>query len=114
MFSSRLPWDLHPNRLSQALQDKRRRGVPILDLTESNPTRAALDYPAAGILAALAHPAALRYDPLPAGLPSAREAVSAWYRARGCHIPAARILLTASTSEAYSWLFKLLANPGDE
>jgi alanine-synthesizing transaminase len=114
VFSSRLQWDSQPNPLSILLAEKRRNGAAILDLTESNPTRAALDYPGDELLAALADPRALRYDPDPRGLLSAREAVSAYYAQRGVDVPASRILLTASTSEAYSYLFKLLANPGDE
>ncbi len=92
----------------------RRRGAAILDLTESNPTHAGLDYPAEGILAALADPRSLRYDPAPAGLTVARAAVSQWYAGRGQDVAPERILLTASTSEAYAYLFKLLADPGDE
>jgi alanine-synthesizing transaminase len=111
MFSSRLRWDLRPNRLSQALQEKRRHGAAILDLTESNPTHAGLDYPAAEILRAIADPRALRYDPTPAGLAEARAAVAEWYAARGQIVAPENILLTASTSEAYAWL---LADPGDE
>lgn len=114
MFSTRLNWDLRPNRLAQALEQKRRCGVPILDLTESNPTHAGLDYPAAEILRALADPRSLRYDPAPAGMAETRAAISAWYAGRGQDIAPERILLTASTSEAYSYLFKLLADPGDE
>jgi aspartate/methionine/tyrosine aminotransferase len=114
MFSSRLHWDLRPNRLSLALTDERRRGVPILDLTESNPTHAGLDYPSHEIIQALTDPRSLRYDPSPAGLAETRDAVSAWYGARGEHVAPERILLTASTSEAYAYLFKLLADPGDE
>jgi hypothetical protein len=113
VFSSRQKWDLPANPLSQLRAQKRREGARILDLTESNPTQAGFDYPAE-ILAALADPAALRYDPDPRGLASAREAVSQYYRTRGVEVSASRILLTASTSEAYSYLFKLLANPGDE
>jgi len=113
MFSSRLQWDLRPNRLSQALQEMRQHGVPLLDLTESNPTRAGLAYPESGILAAFADPRSLRYDPAPNGLAEARTAVSGWYAARGQHVAPERILLTASTSEAYAYLFKLLADPGD-
>jgi len=113
MFSSRLRWDLPPNRLSQALQQKRRSGAAILDLTESNPTRANFNYPAEEILRAIADPRSLRYDPDPAGLAEARAAIAAWYGARGQPVAPERILLTASTSEAYSWLFKLLASPGD-
>jgi aspartate/methionine/tyrosine aminotransferase len=113
MYSSRFHWDTRPNRLTQLLAETRRSGARILDLTESNPTRAALDYPAA-IVDAFRDPAILSYEPAPAGAPAAREAVSAYYAARGCAVDPARILLTASTSEAYGYLFKLLADPGDE
>ena len=114
MFSSRLEWNAHPNPLTTLLAEKRRQGASILDLTESNPTRAALDYPRKELLTALADPRALRYDPDPRGLLSAREAVSEYYAQRSVEVPALRILLTASTSEAYSYLFKLLTDPGDE
>lgn len=113
MFSSRFHWDTRPNRLAQLLAHKRRAGDRILDLTESNPTRAALAYPAE-IAEALRDPRIFNYDPSPAGALEAREAVSAYYAARGCAVDPGRILLTASTSEAYSYLFKLLADPGDE
>jgi alanine-synthesizing transaminase len=113
MFSSRLDWSLSPNPLSRLVEEKRRAGAQILDLTESNPTRAGLDYPRE-IMEAFADHRALRYDPSPRGLPSAREAVAAYYAERGREISPDQILLTASTSEAYSYLFKLLADPGDE
>ena len=109
MFSSRLNWDLRPNPLSELLDRKRRAGVAIFDLTESNPTRAGFDYPRDEILSALANPDSLRYDPSPRGLLSARQAV-----ARFTTSSPDQILLTASTSEAYSYLFKLLCDPGDE
>lgn len=114
MFSSRLNWSLPRNRLSSLLAEKRQAGARLLDLTESNPTRAGLDYPQAEILASLTDARALRYDPSPGGLRAAREAVAGYYRAEGLSIGPARVLLTASTSEAYAYLFKLLANPGDE
>jgi alanine-synthesizing transaminase len=114
MFSSRLDWNLRPNALSQLLEAKRRSGAEILDLTESNPTRAGFDYPGEEILRALSTPRALRYEPNPAGLPAAREAVAGYYRAKGWAVSPDQILLTASTSEAYALLFKLLADPGDE
>lgn len=113
-FSSRLRWDLRPNRLAVLLEARRRAGAAILDLTESNPTRAGLPYPAAEILEPLAGPRALVYDPAPAGGAAAREAVCAYYAARGHAVAPDRVLLTASTSEAYAYLFKLLAGPGDE
>jgi alanine-synthesizing transaminase len=111
MFSSRLHWDLRPNRLAQALGAKRRQAAEILDLTESNPTRAGFEYPE--MLTALSDPRGLRYEPTPAGLDGAREAVSGYYSARGIVVGRGRILLTTSTSESYAWLFKLLCDPGD-
>ncbi|HEY7388963.1 MAG TPA: pyridoxal phosphate-dependent aminotransferase [Bryobacteraceae bacterium] len=113
MFSSRFHWNLEPNRIARALEEKRRGGVRLLDLTESNPTRAGLDYPAE-IVTAFADRRMLQYDPAPAGLREAREAVARYYAARGIPVEPERILLTASTSEAYGYLFKLLADPGDE
>ncbi len=113
MFSSRFRWDLQPNRLTELLAAKRRAGARILDLTESNPTRAGLAYPAE-TLSALADPGALIYEPAPAGAAEARQAVASYYRARGRSLDISRILLTASTSEAYAYLFKLLTNPGDQ
>jgi aspartate/methionine/tyrosine aminotransferase len=114
VFSSRLNWSLRPNRLSALLEERRKSGAQVLDLTESNPTRAGLIYPEAEILAALSDASALRYHPSPRGLDTARDAVAAYYRDRGTQIPVENVLLTASTSEAYAYLFKLLANPGDE
>ena len=113
MFSTRFRWDLKPNRITLALVEKRRGGVPVLDLTESNPTRAGLVYPSE-ILQFFAEERILRYDPAPAGMTEAREAVARYYAKRGIRAEAERILLTASTSEAYGYLFKLLTDPGDE
>jgi len=113
MFSSRFHWDLRPNRLTQLLQERRRAGARILDLTESNPTQAGFSYPAA-IREALAGPQMLKYDPSPAGSMSAREAVARYYGARQQAVDPRQILLTASTSEAYAYIFKLLTNPGDQ
>jgi aspartate/methionine/tyrosine aminotransferase len=112
MFSSRLHWDAQPNRLSQLLETKRHSGSRVLDLTESNPTRAGFAY-SPGIVGCFTDLRALTYDPRPAGAPEAREAVAAYYAARGERVSPDRILMTASTSEAYAYLFKLLANPGD-
>jgi alanine-synthesizing transaminase len=112
MFSSRFHWDFQPNRVTRVLEARRRTGARILDLTESNPTRAGLAYPPE-IVAAFADQRILRYDPAPAGTSTAREAVSAYYARRGRAVDSGRILLTASTSEAYAYLFKLLCDPGD-
>lgn len=114
MFSSRLRWDLEPNALARLLARKRAGGVRILDLTESNPTAAGIPYPAEEILSALADDRSLVYEPSPRGLPAAREAVARYYTQRGLAVSPDRILLTASTSEAYAYVFKLLADPGDE
>jgi alanine-synthesizing transaminase len=111
MFSSRLDWAAGPNPLARLLHNKRSAGAEILDLTESNPTAAGFHYPSELVLAALRDPRSMRYEPAPAGIMAARAAISQYYSGR---IPVDRILLTASTSEAYGFLFKLLANPGDE
>ncbi len=113
MFSTRLDWNLRPNRLAALLEEKRRAGAAIIDLSESNPTRAGFSY-SKDILKAFADARSLLYEPSPAGLLEARQAVSGYYAARGQSVEPERVLLTASTSEAYSYLFKLLASPGDE
>jgi alanine-synthesizing transaminase len=113
MFSSRARWDLQPNRLSQLVASKRSRGCRVLDLTEANPTHAGIPCPD-DLLAPLAHADARRYDPAPFGLPAARAAAAADFQRRGFPLPPERVFLSASTSEAYAFLFKLLADPGDE
>jgi alanine-synthesizing transaminase len=112
MFSSRFHWDFRANRLTRAMEAKRRAGARVLDLTGSNPTRAGLTYPPE-IVGAFADDGMLVYEPEPAGAPAARQAVAAYYAARESRVAVERILLTASTSEAYAYLFKLLCNPGD-
>ena len=112
MISSRLPKSLEPNAVARALDAKRRAGAPILDLTETNPTRVGFTYPK-NLLEPLSHMRALDYDPQPLGLWSARAAVAADFRRRGIVISADRVALTSSTSEAYALLFKLLCNAGD-
>src|SRR6266700_799580 len=114
MFAQRTNWNLTPNRLSQALAAHRATGKPLLDLTVSNPTECSFTYDGAGILEALSNPAALSYEPNPRGLESARRAVAAYYAAREDDVSSEDILLTTSTSEAYSYVFRTLCNPGDE
>lgn len=111
MFSSRLEWTIATNPLTRLLHRKRAAGEPVLDLTESNPTSAGFRYCSEQILSAFEDPQSLRYEPAPAGLVAARSAVSEYYSGRAA---VDRILVTSSTSEAYSFLFKLLADPGDE
>ncbi len=112
MFSTRLPSDLAPNRLTQALEQRRAAGLPIIDLTESNPTRAGFVYPP-DLLAPMADPRGLVYVPQPLGALAARQAVADDYERRGVHVSPERVVLTSGTSEAYSLLFKVLCDPGD-
>jgi alanine-synthesizing transaminase len=114
MYSQRFEWDAATHPLSVALQRKRARGEALIDLTDANPTRVGLEYPVTAILGSLMAPEAMVYSPTPQGLPVAREAVSGYYQKIGATIAPSHILLTASTSEAYGLLFKLLADPGDE
>ena len=117
LYSTCFPDDsngiLEPTRFARLIEEKKRAGARVLDLTESNPTRAGFDYPAEEILAALAKTSSMLYEPTPRGLPVAREAVAGYYAERGFDVAAERIHLTASTSEAYSFLFKLLADQGE-
>jgi aspartate/methionine/tyrosine aminotransferase len=112
MFSSRLPAELAPNALSLAVARARHSGTAILDLTETNPTIVGLPYPA-DLLESLADSRSAIYRPDPLGAIDAREAIASTYVARGVAVDASRVVLTASTSEAYALLFKLLADAGD-
>src|SRR5215203_2640642 len=112
MFSSRVRHAAGRNQLSGALDLRRAARMPVIDLTLSNPTRAGIEYPR-GLLAPMADERSLRYDPEPFGMLAARQAVSADFARRGLAVPASRTVLTASTSEAYSLLLKLLCDPGD-
>jgi alanine-synthesizing transaminase len=114
MFAERTNWNLSGNRLSEALARHRASGKWLYDLTASNPTECGFEYDKELILAALQNPATLRYEPNPKGLESTRLAVTEYYSARGVALSAEDIVLTSSTSEAYSFVFRLLCNPGDE
>ncbi len=113
MFSSRTNWPLAPNRFTLALQKHREAKRDVLDLMASNPTVVGLRYDA-NLLSAFTNPESLRYHPDAKGLPSAREAVANYYRERGASVDPEHIILTTSTSEAYSFVFRLLCDPGDE
>src|SRR5215469_12089013 len=128
MFSDRTNWRLAPNRFTQAVEEARGHGVHLLDLTASNPTRVGLEYDSEVILSALRSKRALDYDPQAKGLLAARQSIANYYSAhcsdgerdvasnactRGVVDPE-RIVLTTSTSEGYSFVFRLLCNAGDE
>src|ERR1700738_3330512 len=114
MFAKRTNWNLTPNRLSEALAAHRAAGKPLLDLTVSNPTECGFAYDSKAILEALRNPAALRYEPNPRGLESARRAVAGYYASRNEVVSVEDIFLTTSTSEGYSYVFRTLCDPGDE
>ncbi len=113
-FSARTGWDLAANALAARLDAARAAGRLAADLTEANPTRAGLRWPEEALAAALGGPGAAGYDPEPLGALPARSAVAAYLRDRGHAVPEERIILTASTSEAYGFLLKLLCDPGDD
>jgi alanine-synthesizing transaminase len=116
MFSRRTDWGLKPNRFTEAHRELQGAGREVLDLTVSNPTRAQLHYDAAAILGSLSQPEAMDYDPQPKGLLSARKAVADYYRElpQGVDLDPKSLVLTTSTSEGYSYVLRLLCNPGDE
>ena len=113
MFSSRLPRELGANRLTQKVREARLAGRELIDLTQTNPTTVGIVYPES-LLASLADQGAARYDPQPLGARDAREAIARDYHRRGIRVDPERVVLTASTSEAYSILFKLLCNPSGD
>ncbi len=113
MFSDRVDFDLQKNQLTQVLEQKREQGTEVIDLTLSNPTQAGIRYPEEELKEALNESCSFHYAPDPRGLRKAREAVAQYYADRSCSVDPEDILLTSSTSEAYAFLFKLLANPGE-
>jgi alanine-synthesizing transaminase len=112
-FSQRTNWNTEETDLARAHRERLSAGLPIADLTASNPTRCGFTYPA-DLLDSLGNPRALDYDPNPRGLAAAREAVSAYYADHGAVVSPEQVILTTSTSEAYSYLFRLLCDPGSE
>ncbi len=112
-FSKRTDWNTEESALARGHRERVQAGLPVADLTASNPTRCGFEYDAE-LLAPLMNVQALDYDPQPLGLLRTREAVCAYYADHGVEIQPERVLLTTSTSEAYSFLFKLLCDPGSE
>ena len=112
-FSQRTNWDTEESELAAAHRRRVEAGLPVADLTASNPTRCGFHY-APDLLAALEHPEAFDYDPQPRGLLRARQAVCAYYASHGVELNPEQVILTTSTSEAYSFLFRLLCDPGTE
>jgi len=112
-FSRRADWNTEESDLARAHRRRLEAGLAIADLTASNPTRCGFAYPA-DLLQALAQPQSLDYDPQPRGLLAAREAVCTYYKDHGVGLDPAQIILTTSTSEAYSYLFRLVCDPGSE
>lgn len=112
-YSRRLPGEWAPNALSAALAARRAAGAPVIDLTVTNPTEVGLSPDDDAVRAALDRPGAGRYAPDPAGLLEARRAVTSYYADRGAPIDPTQVVLTASTSEAYAHVFRLLGDPGD-
>lgn len=114
MFSDRTRWNLEENRLSRALAKLRASGKPILDLTRSNPTECGFSWDEKGIQLALSQPKVLLYQPDPRGVTGARDAVSGYYDDLRAPVSPGDLVLTTGTSEGYSFVFRLLCNPGDE
>ena len=113
MFASRTDWSLTPNRLSVVIAERRAKGLPFIDLTQSNPTHCGFSVNAQGVIEALVNSYSLAYEPDPHGPLYARRAVAGYYAERDIQVDPEQIFLTTSTSEAYSYVFRLLANPGD-
>lgn len=113
MFSSRFDWRQTTNHITTVLEAVREAGGEVLDLTQTNPTAAGFVYDADAIRTAMSKPEILEYHPHPRGAASARESVAAYYRRRGNRVDPESVFLTASTSESYACLFKLLCDPGD-
>jgi aspartate/methionine/tyrosine aminotransferase len=114
LFAGRTNWNLTPNRLSEALARHRSAGKPLIDLIASNPSECGFTYNREKILSALANPQSLTYQPEPKGLLAARDAVAGYYADRSDRVASSDMILTTSTSEAYSFVFRALCNPGDE
>lgn len=113
-FAHRTDWDLSASATALALEAARASGQSICDLTASNPTECGFQYDETAIVSALTAPGVLHYTPDPRGMLHARKAVCEYYAGHGAALQPEQVILTTGTSEAYSFLFRLLCNPGDE
>ena len=113
-FSGRTGWDTGESALARAIRERRASGLEAIDLTLSNPTVCGFEFDEERVLGALRDPRAMLYDPDPRGIPSAREAVTGYYAGHGAEVDPEAVVLTTSTSEAYSFLLRLLCDAGDE
>src|SRR3954470_6579375 len=113
-FSRRTSWDTTETPLARALREHIDARRPLMDLTASNPTQCGFTYDAERLLGPLSDPHAINYEPIPRGMLSARQAVCRYYADRDIQLDSSQIFLTTSTSEAYSFLFRLLCDSGDE
>src|SRR5690349_17045478 len=116
-FARRTNWDLEMNAWAKAVAERRAAGKPLIDLTVSNPTECGFVYDTEAILGALRNAGAIKYEPNPKGLEVARRAVAGYYAERSGgrdDVPIDDIFMTTGTSEGYSWLMRLLCDPGDE
>ena len=113
-FSMRTSWDSSESSYAAAVREARASGRRVFDLTVSNPTRCGFNYDAEALLGPLRDPRALVYDPNPRGMVGAREAVARYYTGHGARVADDDLILTTSTSESYSFLFRLLCDAGDE
>lgn len=114
MFANRTNWNLTPNRLAEALVKQRQSGKALLDLSASNPTECGFQYASHAIMRALCSPRTIEYRPEPKGVEVARRAVSSYYAERHSKVSPEKIFLTTSTSEGYSFIFRLICDAGDD
>ncbi len=114
MFSNRTNWNLSSNRLTKLIEERRQQGHVILDLTESNPTKVGFDFYDIGLLNPLKNKSNLIYEPDPKGLLNARIAVSGYYKQKGIYVNPENVVMTSSSSDAYSYILKLIAKFNEE
>lgn len=114
MFSCRTNWNFQNNRITKLIQEYQRNNISIIDLSESNPTKVGFNYPEKFVLKDFCSGKNLIYNPHPKGLINAREAICKFYHKKNINIHPESIIITAGSSDAYNYIFRLIAEPGDE